>query len=414
MRGVTEFIRRSTERRAELKQQSGALSELSSASHRVAVERAREGVRAQLGEGLLPDLSDAACQRAAAWVGFPAILGASSPAVERAAERAQLEAELAALEADPDWSGRETLVHPETGTLSIEEKELEERRAPAWEVNSLCFQSPRFQRLIDTGYDTPEYAVPFWRAAYYQDWEAADLVVERFLPRQQNPKLRFSDVRALFLEVQDSVQALDASLSSVRGKLRRIRGLEERHVSQREALETLEARHLDRWRKRLVSHVEALGLEHQDPALLSQPELARLVKVLDGLGAKLRTLEELGRTASTLAGELDAERNKLLAEENKLRRPKNAGTRFTEEELSRRFDARSAKQTKRVGALLDTGRRVKRYDRWDDAPIGGSYDWGAAMTGASVGVAAYALLDSHAAAASVATHGQPSTTFDAS
>lgn len=287
--GIHTFLQKSHARREAIRQQVALLGTVSNQRTRAPVERALKTVEKQLGESLLPDLSDAACQRAAQLVGFRALIS-DPPARGIAAERERLLAELQSIEADPAWQERAALAHPETGTLTLRVAELEEQRRPALDVVTRCNAHERFEHLLAVGYDTPTYAVPFWRAAYYRDWEAGDQVVEAFADREkpEGPALRFRDVVALYGELKESLDVLTTALNTAQGRLDHVGRQMTRHAEATAGLESVEARHLEKWRARLVSHVQALGLEHQDPSLLAVPELARQVKVLDGLAAKLR------------------------------------------------------------------------------------------------------------------------------
>lgn len=367
-------------RQAELAADIAALAKVSDGRAVSQVDKARRAVEVELGLALLPDLSPESCGRAARLTGFLGIT-VEPPAVALEAERLSLTARIAAIEADERFQRREHLAHPDTGELVQRKEELLAHRLPFTEFTKRCEAHPRFRHLISVGYDTPAYAVPFWRSAYYQDWKAGDEVVELFPERAtEGRELRFADLRATWLDHLDSITALNASLHAVESDLAGVSTLTRAHTQLGLELAALPSKHLELWRERLISHLRALGLENLDPVLETEPAVARLVKALDGLDHKARYLESVATEARALAKALADEKTKLAADLAKSQRPKAVGTTFDGAAIQKRFVERPAKFRTRISNLTEVHSSVRRYDDWSAARIGQQFLWWDVMT----------------------------------
>lgn len=382
LRPVTliHFQEKARRRLEELQSELDSLGPITSSNAVAQVEKARRAVEVELGLALLPDLSEPSCRRAARLTGFLGIT-ADPPAVALEAERQALTARLATIDADERFQKREHLAHPDTGELVQRKEELLAHRLPFTEFTSRCEAHARFRHLIAVGYDTPAYAVPFWRSAYYQDWKAGDEVVELFPERSSDERaLRFADLRATWLDHLDSITALNASLHSVESDLAAISTLTRVHAQLGLELAALPGKHLDLWRERLISHLRALGLENLDPALETEPAIARLLKALDGLDHKARYLESVATEARALAKALTDEKAKLAADLAKSQRPKAAGTTFDGAAIQKRFVERPTKFRTRISNLTEVHTTVRHYDDWSAARIGQQLLWWDVMT----------------------------------
>jgi hypothetical protein len=377
---VKRFQALAAQRQTELAADLGALAKVTDGRAVAQVEKARHAVEVELGLALLPDLTPKSCDRAARLTGFLGIT-ADPPAVALEAERQSLTARLAAIAADERFQKREHLAHPDTGELVQRKEELLAHRLPFTEFTTRCDAHPRFRHLIGVGYDTPAYAVPFWRSSYYQDWKAGDEIVELFPERATDGReLRFADLRATWLDHLDSITALNASLHAVEAELAAVSTLTRNHAQLGLELAALDSKHLDLWRERLISHLRALGLENLDPALETEPAIARLVKALDGLDHKARYLESVAAEARTLAKALTDEKAKLAADLAKSQRPKAAGTTFDGAAIQKRFVERPTKLRTRISNLSEVHTTVRHYDDWSAARIGQQFLWWDVMT----------------------------------
>ena len=93
-----------------------------------------------------------------------------------AAERQQLEERRALLEQDPDFS---TPVSESRRLAAEELRRIQEHQAALVPLLRICHGHPRFAHLLDSGYGTGRYGVPFWRLSYYADRKAASEICQR-------------------------------------------------------------------------------------------------------------------------------------------------------------------------------------------------------------------------------------------
>lgn len=363
-----------------LKAELSAVGKLSDSKAETQAHKARRAVEVELGLALLPDLSAESCSRAARLTGFLG-LTVDPPAVALEAERQTITSRIAEIEADDRFQRREHLAHPDTGALVQQKDELLAHRLPFTEFMGRCEAHPRFKLLIDAGYDTDAYAVPFWRSTYYQDWKAGDELVELFPERAADGRaLRFADLRATWLDHLDNVSALNASLHAIESDLAAVSTLTRVHTQLGLDLSALDSKHLELWRERVISHVRALGLQNLDPAIETAPTVARLVKALDGLDHKALYLESVAAEARSLSTALSDERTKLAADLAKSQRPKAVGSTFDGAAIDKRFSLRPKKFRTRIQNLTEVHTTVRHYDNWSAARIGHELFWWDLMT----------------------------------
>ena len=112
---------------------------------------------------------------------------------------------------------------------------------------------PRLARLLEAGYGTSRYAVPFWRMSYYADWKAGDEILERFPGKKE-----FAEVLAEYLEAVRTLETYDPKLESLKAEFTAGVQLEEELGASRQGLESLEPRWLGLARIALAEHLEAL------------------------------------------------------------------------------------------------------------------------------------------------------------
>jgi hypothetical protein len=73
--------------------------------------------------------------------------------------------------------------------------------------------------LLESGYDTPAYAIGWWRLDYYRDWKAGDEVVEKF------PGVdRFAAIRERLGEARKTLAVFDAKIAEVDARIASVEG----------------------------------------------------------------------------------------------------------------------------------------------------------------------------------------------
>jgi hypothetical protein len=376
VRSAADFRQAAHARRDEIEAE---LAEVRRLQERHEAERAtlaaqRAEVLARLAAAVLPGLNEAAFERAARLTGF--VAGRQQdPIAAMQAEARALQERIAAIEADERYVKRELLAAPRTGELQLKIAELEEFRAPAAEVVARGAH-PRFRHLLDVGYGTDAYKVPFWRLSYYRDWKAGDEIVAEWPGKET-----FAAVREEYLTAAESLATFDASLAPLRQQVADIAGLEQDLADKQQLLETLPDRHLGAWRQRLVDHLQSLDPAWLADRLAGEQDVELLFKQADGLLKKAEYLDAVaGRQAAEHRAALVEEDRALKRDLDKLARPKNAGRQFPDDKFQKRFVDRPARMRKlwqRTSRTYDT---VYVFDRWDRGRLVDDFLWWDLMT----------------------------------
>jgi hypothetical protein len=336
---------------------------------------AREASR-ELGVSLLPKLDDAHVARAVALTGYTPLQQEQWTA-RMQAEATQLRARLTQIQADPRFRDRELLRHPRTGSLTRQIQELSEHRRPWAEVIEACAH-PRMDRLVDVGYGTPSYAVPFWRMTYYQDWEAGDAILEKMPGRED-----FAAVREEYLRARETVGTLDEEIRRAQAEWEAGASLEREADSIAHALQTLVPRYTEDARDRLVRHLHASDRAMLEPRIAQDPNVKLLFLKAAGLTTKLEYLDALAQE-KVFKVELDMVNaiGKLDADVAKLNRPKKYNTLFPAEKFERRFRDPRERYTKHWDRYDRTYGSIYAFDTWQSARIANDFLWWDLMTDA--------------------------------
>lgn len=357
-----ETLRQSHARLAALRQ--------SHEERRRDLKRRFDDAEKELVTALLPDLSREALAAAAGLVGFPGLLQKDYPG-RVVKERADRTARLAVIDADPRYRDRKLLRDPGVGTLTRAIVELEEFRQPAASIVTR-FQHPRLQRLLETGYGTDRYAVPFWRTSYYADWKAGDEILEAFPGRQS-----FGEILPEYLDAAATLETYDRKLESLRAEVKAGVDLENERAAHLEALSSLEARHLSLARVDLAEHLREAPVEALGAALAAGPALAVTAKKWSGLLHQLKYLDEIRQKQVDPAVQgVEKEIAKVNKDVVKYSRPKNAGATFDEDEVHRRYGReKRAKLGSRLDRIERTHETVYRFDRYDRGSFVRDFLW---------------------------------------
>ena len=369
---VEDFRARAATQLTELQQVRAHLAELRTLhdARRAELVKRREVTLDELTRALLPAFRGDDLAAAARVTGFPGLVQRDFPG-QAEAERRRLTSRIAQIGADPRYRDRKLLRDPGVGTLTRAIAELQEFREPFAAVVERCAH-PRLPRLLDTGYGTSRYAVPFWRMSYYGDWKAGDEILERFPGKKE-----FAEVLEEYLEAVRTLETYDPKLASLKAELTAGVQLEEELSGSRQGLESLEPRWLGLARIALAEHLEALPQESLGDVLVNVPALEIVVKKWRGLDHQVRYLDSIrDLQVEPSCNQVDESIRKLEKESLKYQRPKNAGTVFPAEAFEKRFDpARTEKLKKRVSRIGETQERVYVFDRYDRGSFVTDFLW---------------------------------------
>jgi len=373
---ANEYVRLSRERKAELdtiigeiQRQRGTHAQCRRETH----DRYRRALE-ELVNTLVPSLEPNVLGWAA-WATGYAPLGNDGPRVAMERERKELEARIAAIEVEPRYAHRELLRAPRVGSLVQKVTELMHYRAPLADVVTRC-DHPRMDELIASGYDTPDYKVPFWRTAYYANWKAGDEVLERFPEKQ-----RFADIRTDYLAARDSLSVYDAELAEVRREIRAGEELEAEYEKCRGNLANIEERYLQMAREALGRHLSEIDLAILGERFAQAPHVEILAKRVAGLGQKLHYLDRIAeKNLHEPEAALRKQQQKMGRDIAKYSRPKHAYTVIpvhVAEKRSVSFWDRHRRSQERFEKHYG---RVYAFDAWDRGRLAQDFLWWDLMT----------------------------------
>ena len=369
---VNDFRTRAALQLTELRKVKAHVDELRrlNDTRRAELVKRREAALDEMTKALVPCFIAESFASAARATGFPGLVQKDFPG-QAEAERRRLTDRIALIEADPRYRDRRLLRDPGVGTLTRAIAELQEFREPFALVVERC-RHPRLARLLEVGYGTSRYAVPFWRLSYYADWKAGDEILERSAGKKE-----FSEVLAEYLEAVRTLETYDPKLESLKAEFTAGVQLEEELGASREGLLSLEPRYLGLARIALAEHFEALPQESLGDVLANVPALEILVKKWTGLDHQVRYLDSIRDLQIIPQGQqVDEAIRKLQKESLKYERPKNSGTVFPAETFERRFDpSRTEKLRKRVSRIGETQEKVSVFDRYDRGSFVRDFLW---------------------------------------
>ncbi|MFN7974386.1 MAG: hypothetical protein U0166_18890 [Acidobacteriota bacterium] len=323
---------------------------------------------------ILPELTRAALASAATLVGDPT-LAAADPFADMAAEEARLRARIAEIAAEPAYSDREQLRAPGSGILTSE-LSAQARLMAELEMALVPYGHPQLDRLIEKGYGTGAYAVPFWRLSYYADWKIGDEILEHF-PQMTT----FAEARESYLSSKSGLEKARAAVARLEVEIAAGEALEAEMARSREALATVLPRQLAALRARIVSFLGDLDLATLAARLAARPDLDTLSKRWSGLSHQLRYVDAVAtEQLETIEDDLEAERAKLAKEQRKYGSPKRAFERLPPEMYAKRLTGRTEKYRRRIERYQRCHGALRSFDRYDAGRLAADFVWWDLMT----------------------------------
>jgi len=340
-----------------------------------AVVQGRAEALGQLTAVLLPDFTTPTLQRAGRATGFARLLPVGETTGRLEAERQQLTARLAELDADPRYQQRELLRAPRVGTLSREVDELEDFKKPFVELLAAAAH-PLLDELLAVGYGTDKYAVPWWRLSYYGHWKAGDEVLARF-----PGKASFADLRGELVTAKETVAVYETRLAELRGQIADGEAIERAHDDTAARLRDLETIYLTEWRALLARHLADADLVEVARNLADDEAASMLLKAFAGIDKKLVYLDRLHQEQVVAPrGALENELWKLRQDRMKLSRPKKAGTTFDGVKFEKRFADRGPRLQKQWARHDHASTTIYSFHDYDRGSLVADFLWWDLMT----------------------------------
>jgi len=331
------------------------------AQYHTAERQKLEAERAQavhdLGQALLPSLDPRAIAAAAQTVGLVGLPSENIPA-QLEARRAWLAARIAEIGRDPRFAQRELLRHPNTGSLTRALAEAVEYRQPASGVVSACEGQPRFERLWQLGFGTPESSASWWRYSYWEDRSAAQVLVAMF-----PGKTTFAEVREEYRRAKETVAVYDAEIARLRGELAAGEALSREHGALVDEHQHLDARGLAHTRDRIIQHLLTSEASLVSQRLQPWAAIRMLFLRASGIAAKISYLDGIQRSnLAEIQKDLATQQQRLEGVEARTRRRWAPMPLDKYQKLAEDRRPRYEKRWQRFGKVYGS---VHSYDRWD-------------------------------------------------
>ncbi len=325
----------------------------------------------ELAAAILPELSQAALARAVHLSGYAPLVN-SDPLTALDKTRQKMSQRILELEADRRYRDRLLLRAPRVGMLTRELAELEEFRAPLQDIVSKC-QHVRLHRLLQVGYGTPAYDIPFWRMSYYADWRAAEQIGERF-----EPKRPFSELRKDLLTAEEAVAVYDRKLGKLREEIRQGEAVEYEHDDLARQLAELPQTFLKRLREQLASYLRDMDLVAIGDRLATEPQVDGLAKRYFGLRKQTEYLRESGKhLLQNTTAPIEQTLSSLDRELRKYQKPKAASSAVAIDRLNRlqQLEQRYAKCQQQAARYQQTSRAVYMFEDYVFGRLDDDFLW---------------------------------------
>ncbi len=310
---------------------------------------------------LLPDLSPASLKRTANSTGA---LGGADPEAMIEERRQEIAAEMAEIRADEDV----TTIPQRLNGLGERIDELKRALNPLRSFLRSA-RHERLDHLLDVGYGTPEYDVPWWRVSYYSDWKAGDEILEATAPEFEE----FASFREAFALRFNQAAVVEPKLENALREQRVLSDTLERYTELEHKLGQIETEVLLELRETLGSFLSARKESAFENRMNEDPDGRHVALGWVGSNKRLQYLRELERESLIpFTASIDKSLDKLRRKSVKYRRPKKAYTRFSADEIGRTFADRRPKWEKfwsrydpAFAALSDFDDRY-HYGRFED------------------------------------------------
>ncbi len=354
-----------------------------------------EGLRAEIarvGEAVNVELGKARTDLASAYIG-PKLTPEAIAAAEKKTgfrgftKRNPIEAmehegtilahAIARVRADERYTRRAVLVGPH-GELSARVDECRELLAP-WEDECGRFeQLDGFLVLVDSGYDTPNWAKFFWEPTYWKQWKQGDAICEALGMDDFG-----DDVLPAYKAVAAKRREWRGQVANAQQKVQDVHDLVEEHDRSVARIPQLPEIYLQ-----ASIRVLADFLAKADVELLSEwtdaedrPVLVALHR-LAGLRAKARFCQEMHGGVNDFVGQLDARTLKYMRKKTKFQRPKHYGRHHPDSVLDAKFLAKAPKYRSRQEKLRSRLAKLEAFDAYGSFDLSNDPElWWIVMTG---------------------------------
>ncbi|MCB9547197.1 MAG: hypothetical protein H6706_15305 [Myxococcales bacterium] len=328
------------------------------------VHRQLGAARTALAAACLPALEATGIARAERLTGFRGF-SRRDPFEVMAHRRSVLERTVARIQGDERYQRRVGLVGG-GGELTEKLAEVRDTAGPFEEACTRFEELPRFQELIDAGYDTPQFNRSWWQADYWKLWAAGDKICSLLGMRDFG-----DDVRPAYLAAVKERDFWREEVTRVERLIADVHRLVAEHDRAQGTLSNLTQVILEECWQALAEFFEHADLPLLDTWLSKETAEDRGIRMalrrVAGLDAKEKFLRELQEQGlQPRLNDLDNRRRKYMARLRKLRTSSKMRTRaISPSWLDHRFGAKKSKLLGEVPGIERQVARVVAYEKYD-------------------------------------------------
>lgn len=209
-----------------------------------------------------------------------------NPFTTIADEQTRLTQLISDIDCDDRYLRQEELVNPISGELVLKAESIRQNFTLLSDSVKRYEAEPRFLRLIQTGYDTPDYIGRMWQLDYYRDWRAGSSISKKY----GKP---FYQLRSDYLPLRQAHDHTYNELAAVEKEINDVKELVNLRGQSEYRLNNLAQEVLKECQSALRQHLQYVDKEQLFNWAQGDHVREAQIKKLDGVEKKLSYLKEM-------------------------------------------------------------------------------------------------------------------------
>jgi hypothetical protein len=233
----------------------------------------------------LPNLSQEAFRDVRQYTGYGQF-DVKNPFVVMNEEHARLTQLINEIDNDERYLRHDELVNDVSGELVIKVEAISQNFNLLKESVQRYESEPRFLRLIQSNYGTPDYTARLWQLDYYRDWRAASQITKKF-------NKKFYEIRSDYLPLRQAYDQTHNELALAQKEINDVKELVNLRGQSLHRLNNLPQVILQESQAALRQHLQYVDKEQLFNWTQGDHARQASIKKLDGIEKKLNYLKEM-------------------------------------------------------------------------------------------------------------------------
>ncbi len=201
-------------------------------------------------------------------------------------EHARLTQLISEIDSDERYLRQEELINSVSGELVLKAESIRQNYTLLSDSVKRYEAEPRFLRLIQTGYDTPDYTGRMWQLDYYRDWRSGSRVAKSF-------GKQFYEIRSDYLPLRQAHDHTYNELTASEKEISDVKNLVNLREQSLYRLNNLPQEILKECQSALRQHLQYVDKEQLFNWAQGDHVREAQIKKLDGIDKKLAYLKEM-------------------------------------------------------------------------------------------------------------------------